>query len=97
MKINITENIDTIREKVFCDICFEEIPTNHFICSICNRDICYKCFGKPKEIEGIFIMPCPICRKITKYIDRIRRHFELADYHRDRAFRLQERWGKESK
>lgn len=98
MKITINENVELETEKTFCDICFNEIPTRSFyICSICNRDICYSCFGEPKEIEGLPVMPCPLCRKITKYINPILNHFNLADGHRDKAFRLQEKWGKDSR
>lgn len=97
MKINIVENIKTETEKIFCDICFEEIPSHRYICSVCERDICYSCFGKPREIEGIGVMPCPICRKIKKYIPKIKHAWKSSDYYRELAFKYQVEWGKDSR
>lgn len=86
------------REEFYCDICGKKIKGRDFyICSICERDICYKCFGDPKEIKGTFYSPCPICRTIRGYITKIRKEWKLGDSHNKEAVKLQNQWGRESR
>lgn len=107
MKKEYYKNIKELRRDIFCDVCKKKIKGNipesqssqgdYFVCGICERDVCHECFGKPREIKGLYLMPCPICRKIKTYPVQIKRAWIDSDYYRDKAFQLQKRWSKISK
>ena len=96
MRKHITIPTTEDKEEVYCDACGKK--QEHFsVCSVCERDLCHDCFGSQKEIKAFYLIPCSICRTIKKYIPKIKKEWELSTNHKEKAFELQEEWGKESR
>lgn len=92
MRKNITKEIQITEEEIYCDICKKK--TSHYsVCSICNRDICHDCWQDITEINGTYIIPCPICRMIKDdYIHKIKIAWNKSDSYREKAFKIEKQW-----
>ena len=50
-----------VTDKCECVVCYEKTQTK----TDCQHSLCYRCWSKVKEVDGI--VPCPICRESIWY------------------------------